>query len=117
VVVDLVLAEVLIEDEVEVEGTNGVVVPQVELCLVEVVILLLEVADLNIQRQATILDRNIIQVMIKYCSFVKTINEYLFDITEIRPCIRILIFQQEDQKDILVEVVVVIIRIAIKDLA
>jgi len=81
VVVDLVLAEVLIEDEVAVEGMIGVVVRR-EQCLVEVVILLLEVADLNIPRRAMTPDQNIIQVMFKYCSFVKTFDEYLFGITK-----------------------------------
>lgn len=65
-VVDLYLVEaVLIEEEVVAEEMNGTVVQQVEICLAEEVIHLLEAVDLNILQQAMILDPNIIQVMFK----------------------------------------------------
>lgn len=61
-VVDLYLVEVvLIEEEVVAEEMNGAVVQQVEICLAEEVIPLLEAVDLNILQQAMILGPNIIQ--------------------------------------------------------
>lgn len=63
-VADLVLAEgVLIGDEVVAGETSGMVVQQEGICLAEEDIHLPEVADLNIQRRAMILDPNIIQVI------------------------------------------------------
>lgn len=61
---------VLIEEEVVVEEMIGAA-QQVEICLAEEVIRHLEAVDLNILRQATILDPNIIQVMFKYLAFMK----------------------------------------------
>lgn len=65
-VVDSSLAEVVLtEGEVVVGEMNGAVVQQVEICLAEEVIRLLEAVDLNILQQVMILDPNIIQVMFK----------------------------------------------------
>lgn len=74
-VADLVLAvEVLTGDEVAAEETSGMVVRQEGMYLEEDTHLP-EVADLNIQQQAMILDQNIIQVIYER----KMFNNMLFD--------------------------------------
>lgn len=61
---------VLIEEEVVAEEMTGAV-QRVEIYQAEEVIRHLEAVDLNILRQATILDPSIIQVMFKYWAFMK----------------------------------------------
>lgn len=64
VVVDLVLVEVALTEGEVVEVMTGAAVHQEEICLVEEVIRLLEVADLNIQQLAMTPDPSTILVIL-----------------------------------------------------